>query len=224
MGELQDPGARLAACETALRLVLAHLAGPAVRARVELDDLVQEVYLRALTAPGGLPDPTPPAPPTRVEGPEGPRGAERVGDGPAEEPLRRFLARLARNTVVDVARALRAARRDGGERRIDRQSWSRHGDDAVAASRLAARTRGPATRAAEAEESHRLVAAFGRLDPDHRRVIGLRRFEGLSAREAARRLGRSEAAVHSLLRRALVAWEEQVSRGIHGESPADPRP
>jgi len=38
-------------------------------------------------------------------------------------------------------------------------------------------------------------------------VIGLRQFEGLSAAAAGRRMGRSEAAVHSLYRRALLAWE-----------------
>jgi DNA-directed RNA polymerase specialized sigma24 family protein len=62
------------------------------------------------------------------------------------------------------------------------------------------------------EETARLVAAYERLAPDHRRVLGLRRFEGLDAREAGRRMGRSEAAVHSLYRRALLAWEEAARR------------
>ncbi len=173
-----DDGARLAAQETRLRLLLAHLAGRAVRARVELDDLVQEVYVRALTAPSGLPA--------------------------DDDGLRRFVARLARNAVVDVARAIRARKREARVERLARSEWSRAGPRE---DELAARTAGPATRVAGAEEEARTVAAFESLAPDHRRVLGLRQFEGLSARDAGARMGRSEAAVHSLYRRALEAWE-----------------
>jgi RNA polymerase sigma-70 factor (ECF subfamily) len=178
----QEPGARLAALTPRLRLLLGHLAGRAVRARVELDDLVQEVHLRALQAPGGLPPPE-----------------ER------DAALYRFLTHLARHTVVDVARALRARKRAARVEPLARSDWSRAG---VPESRLSDRGPGPATRAAAHEDEERLQRAFAALAPDHRRVIGLRQLEGLSAAEAARRMGRSETAVHSLYRRALLAWEE----------------
>ena len=54
----------------------------------------------------------------------------------------------------------------------------------------------------------RLMRAFEQLTPEHRRVLGFRQFQGLSARETAVRMGRSETAVHSLYRRALQAWAE----------------
>jgi DNA-directed RNA polymerase specialized sigma24 family protein len=60
------------------------------------------------------------------------------------------------------------------------------------------------------ETSQELLRAFLRLTPEHRRVIGLRQLEGLPAAQAARRLGRSETAVHSLFRRALQAWSEEL--------------
>ena len=41
-------------------------------------------------------------------------------------------------------------------------------------------------------------------------MIGLRQFEGLSARATAQRMGRSETAVHSLYRRALAALEQAL--------------
>lgn len=185
-----DRGARLAAQERHLRLLIAHLAGRAVRARVEVDDLVQEVFLRALTAPGGLP----------------PRDSDKAG----ETALRRFLARVARNTVIDAARAIRAAKRQGRVERIARSEWTRVGAPRLRESQIAARTPGPSTRVAAAEEHGLVVAAFEQLAPDHRRVLGLRRFEGLSAREAAEHMGRSETAIHSLYRRALMAWEEAL--------------
>jgi len=121
-----------------------------------------------------------------------------------EAELWRFLVHLARHVAIDAARALRAAKRS------DRSSAG------PPASQVAAHTRGPATRVAEAESLERLQSAYLQLTPVHRRVIGLRQFEGLSAAQAGERMGRSEVAVHSLYRRALEAWESAAS-------PAAPR-
>jgi len=173
-------GERLAAQTRRLRLLIVHLAGRAIRQRVDPDDLVQEVFLRALASPGALPP------------------AE-----PGEAALYRWLTRIARHTVIDVARAIRTRKREGAEAALVHSDWSHAG---VRASQVAARTRGALSHAARREEHARLVAAFRELPPDHRRVLGLRQFEGLSAAETARRMGRSEAAVHSLYRRALAAW------------------
>lgn len=186
MSTRSDSGARLAEQAGNLRLLLLHLAGRAVRARVEIDDLLQESFLRALADGRGLPP-----------------------EEPGEAALRRYLADVARHVVIDVARALRAAKRDGHSVRLERSDWSRIG---LAESQVAHPQPGPGTRAGEAEELARLMAAYERLDADHRRVIGLRRFAGLDAREAGRRMGRSEAALHSLYRRALLAWELQTRR------------
>ena len=189
-------GERLAGQEQRLRLLFHHLAGRAVRARIEADDLVQEVFLRVVTASGGLP------PWERGEG-----------------PLWRFLAHLARNTVVDAARSIRAAKRSGREVALTRSDWSRAGPRA---SQLLAETAGPATRAVASETTQRLLARFQNLSPEHRRVIGLRQFEGLGARETARRMGRSESAIHSLYRRALAMWHQGLERSPDSgdESPA----
>jgi RNA polymerase sigma factor (sigma-70 family) len=184
-------GARLQGQAQALTLCLAHLAGKAVRARVELEDLTQEVFLRALADPSGWPPPE-----------------------PGEHALRRYLVHLARNVVVDVARAARAAKRDGRrEEPLQRSSWSRSGGDEPARTGP-----GPATQAAGRDELARLVAAFARLAPDHRRVLGLRQFQGLDARATAARMGRGESAVHSLYRRALAAWAAQCERPVQGHS------
>jgi len=177
-------GERLAAEGPRLRLLIEHLCGRAVRARVEPEDVLQEVYLRALARP--------------VEAP---------GPEPGEGALRRWLNALARHAVLDVVRAARTAKRDGREEPLARSDWSLTGHPQSA---LAARSPGPATRAAQAEGDACLVAAYRRLAPDHRRVLGLRQFEGLTAAQAARRMGRSEAAVHSLYRRALEAWAAEA--------------
>jgi len=158
------------------------MAGRSVRRRIEVDDLVQETFVRALTSSTALPA--------------------------DDTELWRLLTVLARHTVIDCARAIRAQRRDGRVVSLTRSDWSASG---VHESQVAARTAGASTRAAQADDAARLRAAFEKLAPEHRRVLGLRQFEGLSARETALRMGRSETAVHSLYRRALEAWETLTS-------------
>ncbi len=172
-------GFRLGRHERRLRLLVLHLSSRSLRARADPDDIVQEIYVRAWSAPSGLP----------------------ADDGEGDLELWRFLAHIARNTVIDIARAARAQKRGGTVERLARSDWTRSSDPR-------AETAGPLTRAMAAETQGELEAAFDRLDPEHRRVIGLRQFEGLSAADTAERMGRSESAVHSLYRRALAAWTE----------------
>jgi RNA polymerase sigma factor (sigma-70 family) len=175
-----DAGARLAAQADWLRLLLAHLAGPALRARFELDDLLQDVFVRVLASPAA------------------PAADERA--------LRAQLALQARRTVIDAARALRAARRQGELDALRLASSAGSGVGQVAA----ARGPGPATEARGREAARAALSAFLRLVPEHRRVLGLRQLEGLSAAQCAQRMGRSETAVHSLYRRALEAWSQAL--------------
>ena len=67
------------------------------------------------------------------------------------------------------------------------------------------------------ETRQRLAERLAALSPEHRRVIGLRQLEGLSARETAARMGRSETAVHSLYRRALAAWHLELESSGSGD-------
>lgn len=184
---MSEPGAlelgeRLVAQGRWLRLLLMHLAGRKIRAAIELEDLAQEVYVRAVAHAATLPP-----------------------EEPKDLPLRRFLAKLARSAVVDAVRALRARKRGGGltPLRLERSDWSHTG---LLESLVAGVGPGPATEAGQWEEQARLLAAYDQLAPDQRRVLGLRQFEGLSAAECGRRMGRSEDAVNSLYRRALDAW------------------
>jgi RNA polymerase sigma factor (sigma-70 family) len=186
VSEELDAGGRIVAQGRWLRLLLMHLAGRSVRASVELEDLVQEVYVRAIQHEAKLPP-----------------------EEPKDLPLRRFLAKLARSVVVDAVRAIRARKRGGGARalRLTRSDWSSTG---LLESLVAGVAPGPSTEVEQWDEQRRLLAAFEKLSPEHRRVLGLRQFEGLSAAETARRTGRSEDAVNSLYRRALEAWGDTL--------------
>lgn len=185
----EDDGLRLARQGRRLELLYRHLASSGLRSRYEAEDAVQEVFLRALASRAGWPQP--------------------AGE-PEDVAMRRYLSVLLRNVVIDLARRVRAARRDGRPLPLSRSSVSA----GVAASGLWSPGPGPATRAAEAEDEAALQRAYDALAPVQRRVIGLRQFEGLSAAQAAQRMGRSESAVHSLYRRALLAWED----GLRGRS------
>lgn len=63
---------------------------------------------------------------------------------------------------------------------------------------------GPLTRLDRAEHRERVAKALEQLSDDHRQVLLLRFFEGLSAEEIGQRLQRSSGAVRKLAARALV--------------------
>lgn len=176
-------GGRLGKLLGRLELYLAHVAGPALRRRVALDDLVQDTVVRTL-------------------------GAEAAGalEG---EALWAYVRGTARHVVVDAARRARHA-----PRRMSSIAPERGDSTAGAHAAFGAGPgMGPVTAAGDLESRTRLLAAYQALSPEHRRVIGLRRFEGLSARDAAQRMGRSESAVHSLFRRALEDWAGSADLG-----------
>lgn len=63
---------------------------------------------------------------------------------------------------------------------------------------------GPVTALARAENCERVQTALAQLSDEHREVILLRYFQGLSAEEAGERMQRSAGAIRNLLSRALV--------------------
>ena len=174
----QDSADRIAALTGRLGLYIAHLAGPALRRRIDPADLVQDAQLRAL----------------RSE-------TARALEG---EDLWRFLRTIARGAVVDAARQARLLPRRAASLIPPAKTSSSLGP----IEGQPGKQPGPHTQATSAEEELRLQDAFEALSPEHRRVIGLRRLEGLSAAETGSRMGRSESAVHSLYRRALSAWAQ----------------
>jgi len=186
---VHELGQRLARHTPRLRLLIAHLSGSALRRSLDVDDLVQEALVRALAAPDSIPP------------------AEHAPGDTLDPALWRLLSHIARHTVIDAARALRAQKRSGG---VDAARFSSTGAHGPRVSQFALAATGPATAALRRETTRDLVWSYERLDAEHRRVLGLRQFEGLSAAEAARRMGRSETAIHSLYRRALAAWAAEL--------------
>lgn len=174
-----------------VRVYVQHRLGDALGRRVEVDDVLQETWMRAL---GGF------------------GTTEFAGDG----PFLAYLCRIARNVIADVARAARRRRRGDGAAHvaIARSDWSSAG-----AVEPADPSGGPLTKALRSEAREQLLSAWDELAPDHRRVIVLRQFEALSARDVAQRMALTERAVHALYRRALGRWGEELER-LRGDTTA----
>lgn len=185
-----EPGARAALFERhaeKLRCYVAYRLGRALARRVEVEDVVQETFLRAW------------------------RDVEKASFS-GEGAFAGWLARLARNVIADAARAARGEARHGPPRRLAREAWSSAGSSSGGVDPADAGA-GPVTRARQGELRGRLRAAFEGLSPRHQRVIALRQFEQRSAREAAAHLGCDHLAVHALFRRALAAWAQALEAG-----------
>ncbi len=69
---------------------------------------------------------------------------------------------------------------------------------------------GPQTAAGRAEGRQQIEQALQQLSPEHREVILLRYFEGLSAEEIGRQMNRTSGAARNLLSRALVELGKQM--------------
>jgi len=165
-----------------LRLYVEFRLGRALARRVEVEDVVQETFLRAW------------------------RDLERATLS-GDNAFFGWIATIARHVITDVARAARARGPSRELGPLERGDWSHAGqlDPEDPGS-------GPVTRAVRNELGEHLRNAFLALSPQHRRVIALRQFEQRSARDAAPRLGCSEMAVHALFRRALDAWARELER------------
>lgn len=72
---------------------------------------------------------------------------------------------------------------------------------------------GPVTALARAENRERLQAALTQLSDEHREVILLRYFQGLSTEEAGERMQRSAGAIRNLLSRGLAELGKHLKSG-----------
>jgi RNA polymerase sigma-70 factor, ECF subfamily len=107
-------------------------------------------------------------------------------------PFAAWLFRVARNAWIDEERTAHPAVS------IDRIAESESVTD------------GPHELAAAAIESEMLRSAIVALSPDQREVIACRFFAGLSCRETAAQMGRSEGSVRVIQHRALAALRRQL--------------
>jgi RNA polymerase sigma-70 factor (subfamily 1) len=175
----------LAACHPKLRARAEARMGAALRAKSSADDILQQVYLDAV------------------------RQIDRFEHrGPGS--FLNWLYVILNRKIIDARRAAHCQAHD-----VDREVALEGG---VADSygnlldRLCAESGTPSRVVRRQEALSALVACLSDLSDTHRRIIQLRFLEGLPVREAAKRLGKTEAAVVALTRRALDALRRSMDR------------
>jgi len=131
--------------------------------------------------------------------------------GAAPGELLAWLRRILANTLCNALRDLQRAKRDAGlERSLEAsvensscrlEAWLSHEEPS------------PSAQAARAEQLIAVADALAALPEPQRDAIVLKHCQGLSLAEVGAQLGRSPAAVASLLRRGLQELRERLVSG-----------
>jgi len=186
----RDQGEVLERYRAYLRLLARLQLDPRLRGKVDPSDVVQQTLLKAHQALGQF---------------RGQTSGERAAW------LRQILANPLANAVRDFGRAKRdVALERSLELSLDQSS-------ARLEAWLAADQSSPSELAERNEQLLRLAEALGRLPELQREALLLRHCHGWALAEIAEHLGRSRAAVASLLRRGL----KQMRAELRGEAPGD---
>ena len=163
-------------------MLLAHRhADPHLKAKLAPSDVVQQTLLKAHRAQG-----------------------EFRGGSPGE--LAAWLRKILVCTMVDAARDFRREKRDVVLERSLEQAIEESSSRLEAS--LAAKQTSPSSLAARHERLLRLADALEKVPETQRAALLLKHYESLTLAEVGARLGRSPAAVASLLRRGLAKFRE----------------
>lgn len=124
-----------------------------------------------------------------------------------DDGFRRWLYRTALRKIADRYEYYRAQKRDVG----------REGHLSPSGSGFLGDVPTPSQHAIANEEARRIDRALADMSDDYREVIVLAKYVGLSRREIAAEMGRSELAVRTLLSRALA----QLAETLDSDSSSD---
>jgi RNA polymerase sigma-70 factor (ECF subfamily) len=122
----------------------------------------------------------------------------------------RWLVTIARHRMCRLLRRRRALKHGGGQRPAP--LWLPPDDDSTIdlLAQLATHRRSPSASAAAHELIGVVERSLAELSEDHREVVRLRHLEGLTVRETAIRMGRTERAIEMLCARALSALRKEM--------------
>jgi RNA polymerase sigma-70 factor (ECF subfamily) len=116
----------------------------------------------------------------------------------------RWLSRIAENKLRDILDKFHANKRDIN-REISFKKERESTDNGFVSSARSISTTTPSVIICRKEALDRLEKALDELKPEYKEVVVLKRIEGLSHSEIAKRLGKNTGAVRMLLARAMAA-------------------
>jgi len=158
----------------------------AMKARLDPDDIVQEAYIDVAAQIAHFED----------------RGPNSFVN---------WVGAILNHRLIDALRAVHCQARDA-RREVAGAPGSGSSSYADLLDNVYTDTSTPSRVVRREEAFGALLTSIDDLSESHRRVVQLRFLEGLSVKEAARRLGKSEDAVVALTKRALAALRERVDR------------
>jgi RNA polymerase sigma-70 factor (ECF subfamily) len=121
-----------------------------------------------------------------------------------------WLTTVADNTLADEIRKTRRRKRGGGMRRVRAPSNDSSAGAAALVDLVVGHDHTPSSSAARHEAIQAVRAAVAGLPPRQREALSLVYLEGLSSKEAAERMGISDAAVRSLVDRGRDSLREAL--------------
>jgi RNA polymerase sigma-70 factor (ECF subfamily) len=181
----RDPVALAAFIEDRRPALLAFVErrlGPALRSKIEPQDVLQELAVKALRE---LP----------------------TADLATRDPFG-WLCHLAEQCIIDDHRHFAAGKRDRGREVPGNVRVGDGSQDLVAL--LAASLTSPSMAAVRDERQERLMKVIAELPAEHQQALRLRYGEGLPTKDVANRLGKSDVATRVLLSRLVQQLQERL--------------
>ncbi len=186
---LSTPDELAAFIETHRRQLLAYVdrnIGPALKSRVEPEDIVQEVIVSALSSIDQF----------QVEG---------------RDPFR-LLCQLAEQRIIDAHRHHVGAKKRTAAREVSMDAPVPGGDGFGFINMLVASITSPSQAFSRDQKQFQLQEAMAELSDEQREVLRLRFVEGLPTKEIADRIGKSDGAIRVLLTRTVAHLQEILGK------------
>jgi RNA polymerase sigma-70 factor (ECF subfamily) len=178
----------LAAFIEAERLkVLAYInrnVGPALRRKLEPEDILQEVTLAAMASPAQF-------------------------DVPGRDSFK-LLCQLAEQRIIDAHRHHVSAQKRSAAREVSVDAPRGENDPFGFINLLAASITSPSQAFSRDQKEFRLQQAVATLSEDQREAIRLRYVDGCATKEIAEHLGKTDGAIRVLLTRTLARLQELI--------------
>lgn len=159
--------------------------GPALRKKLEPEDILQEVVVSAIGSPGQF---------------------EVAGRDPFK-----LLCQIAEQRIIDAHRHHVGAQKRSAEREVSIERSAGDGEAFGFIDLLVASMTSPSQAFSRDQREFRLQIAIASLPEEQRQALRLRYIDGLSTREVAGKLGKTDGAIRVLLSRTLMRLQEALA-------------
>lgn len=171
-------------CRPQLLAYIEHNLGPALRKKLEVEDILQEVVLAALNSLQAF-------------------------AVPGRDPFK-LLCQMAEQRIIDAHRHHVTAQKRSADREVSIDAAVGNGEPVGLIKLLVASMTSPSQAFSRAQKELRLHEVLGNLPDEQRELLRLRYVEGLPTKDVAEQLGKSDGAVRVLLTRTLAKLQKML--------------